>query len=137
VRLHHPGPVTAAAFSPDGQVLFTGCAISKEAGEIKERPVGGQAQLWHTATGKPLGPALPHQGPVKDVAFSADGSMALTGGVVRRNPANPGLRGEARLVRAGPNDPLVGQLLVPIMEHPGPVWSVALSPTGQTVVTGS
>src|SRR6202042_2498285 len=35
-----------------------------------------------------------------------------------------------------PDDPRVGQQLGPILEHPEPVRAVALSPTGQTVLTG-
>src|SRR5262249_10240574 len=63
--LKHPADVQAAAFSPDGRRVVTGCK-------------DGTARLWDSATGKPLGVTFQHQGPVSSVAFSADGKMILT-----------------------------------------------------------
>jgi len=39
----------------------------------------GEARLWETATGKPLGPPLQHQAVVSAVAFSRNGETVLTG----------------------------------------------------------
>src|SRR5207245_2883929 len=88
--LAHRGPVTAAAFSPDGKVVVTGCGVSssREVGKGAARkwvvtlgPVveNREARLWDTATGKPIGSPLAHQDGVNAVAFRPDGKAVLTG----------------------------------------------------------
>jgi WD40 repeat protein len=64
VPLWHQGAVTAAVFSPDGQVVLTGCD-------------DGTARFWDTATGRPLTAPLRH-GPIKRVAYAPDGRTAMT-----------------------------------------------------------
>ncbi len=63
--LSHKDAVNAVAFSPDGKTVLTGSGDKS-------------AQLWETATGKPLGPPLQHQNTVTAVAFSPDGKTVLT-----------------------------------------------------------
>ena len=63
----HEAEVYSVALSPDGLTALTG-------GE------GNAARFWDVATGKPLGPALVHQGFVDAIAFSPNGRKALTGG---------------------------------------------------------
>ena len=116
--LAHGAAVEAAAFGPDGKVVLTG---------------GDQtARLWDAGhrRGRPV---LRHRGPVKAAAFSPDGRFLATGSAVATSEAEGrrGTPGEARLWRVGN-----GQLLHPPLPHPGPVWSVAFSPTGQTLLTG-
>jgi len=136
VVLRHPGPVVTAAFSPDGRVIVTGCRVA-EGKEEPGRETLGVARLWRSDTGEALGPPLPHQGPVLAAAFSPDGRVALTGGIIRGNAASPGARGEARLWAAASDDARVGQRLGPVLEHPRPVRSVAFSRSGQTILTGA
>ncbi len=62
----HESPVATAAFSPDGKFVVTGSDDHT-------------AQLWNTATGKPVGWPLQHPGPVWAVAFSPNGETVLTG----------------------------------------------------------
>jgi WD40 repeat protein len=59
--------VASAAFSPDGRAVLIG---GKD----------GAAGLWETAAGLPLGPRLPHTGPVGSAAFSPDGRLFATAG---------------------------------------------------------
>jgi len=133
----HPGPVTAVAFSPNGQVVLSGCAFARRSADMKNESAVGEARLWDAASGKPLAAAMPHPGPVRSVAFGPEGRVVLTGGVApgAAQTSKPG--GAARLWRAAPDDPLVGQPLSPFLEHPEPVWSLTLSPSGKTILTGA
>src|SRR5262249_11760235 len=63
--LHHPGYVTAVAFSPDGKTALTG-------GEDRT------ARLWDAATGQRIGKPFQHEGTVSAVACSPDGKILLT-----------------------------------------------------------
>jgi eukaryotic-like serine/threonine-protein kinase len=106
--LPHPKGSRAVAFSPDGRSILTG---SWE----------GTVQLWHAATGKPLGPPLQFQGEITSVAFSSDGRLFVTGGAGKT----------AQVWEAA-----TGRLLGPPLPHPHSVHAVAFSPDGRTVLTG-
>jgi WD40 repeat protein len=101
-------PVTAVAFSPDGEHALSGCT-------------DGTARLWHIATGQSLAPLLRHESAVWAVAFSPDGTRVLTG------CAN----GTAWLWRAE-----TGESVVAPLTHPLLVSSLAFSPDGRYVLTG-
>ena len=118
--LKHRGAVGAATFSPDGMVVLTGSADT--------------AQLWDVGTGKPAGPPLECQGVVYAVAFSPDGKTVLTGGgsSIIHALGDPVQWGEAQLWNVG-----TGKAIGPRLEHHGHVSSVAFSPDGQTMLTGS
>jgi WD40 repeat protein len=64
--LPHVAEVRAVALSPDGRTLLTGSAYRS-------------AQLWDVANGERLGQPLEHQSTVQAVAFSPDGQLILTG----------------------------------------------------------
>jgi WD40 repeat protein len=154
--LRHPAEVCAAAFSPDGKLLGTGCGSTILA-------TAGVFQLWDARTGKRAGPPLGPAGLGSPAAFSPDGKLVLTGHPDRdiqlwdratRRPAGPPLRhggawraqfsrdgryivtggfdGEARIWEAATGKP-VGQPL----RHQWVVSAVDFSPDGQTVLTGS
>ncbi len=105
---YHGDWVDAAAFSPDGKTIVTGC-------------VDKTALLWDVATGRPLGQPMEHSDVVKVVAFSPNGKTVLTGSWDKT----------VRLWDAATGRPL-GQPL----EHSGWVYSVAFSPDGKTILTG-
>ena len=111
----HPGPVVAAAFSHDGKTVLT----VTYSGPYIVTPVTSQgrtgearvvrtdeARLWDAATGKPIAAPMLHRGPVRAVAFSADGRACLTG--------SDG--GEARLWDAATGKPIAAPMI-----HRGPV----------------
>jgi WD40 repeat protein len=107
--LAHPAWVRAAAFSPDGEHIATGCddAIVRVYGE------GGR--------GEPVA-LRGHGGPVASVAFSPDG----------RRIAAASFDHTARIFRADG----AGEALA-LRGHGGPVRSVAFSPDGRRVATAS
>jgi WD40 repeat protein/tetratricopeptide (TPR) repeat protein len=105
----------SVAFSPDRKTKATG-----------SRDMA--ARVWDTKTDLPIGPPLEPEGPgtadePTRVSFSPEGKTV----VVR---CNHGTR--VRLVNAATGLP-IGKPL----EHQGPVSSVAFSPDGKTVLTGS
>jgi WD40 repeat protein len=78
--MRHPGRVKAVAFSADGELAATGCVMEEDDPEKRVHVIsGGEARLWRTATGRPIGPPLPHRAPVWAVAFSPGSRLLLTG----------------------------------------------------------
>lgn len=105
----HTNWVTTVAYSPDGMRLATG---SRD----------GTWRLWDVATGREL-MAVQSQSPwVNALAFSSDGKVLATG------------------LASAPSiklwDAMTGRP-VAILEGQGSIWSVAFSPDGKWLVTGS
>ena len=146
----------AAAFSPDGRTILTGC-------------MDNYSRLWNVATGQLIGQPLLHQGGVMAVAFSPDGKTLLTGSLEGRASSGTLLRAcpvddpcctkerstpspSARMdfLRSPPAmmapcalwDPAVGGPIGPPLTHPRnaggnrlQVHETAFSPDGTTVLT--
>jgi WD40 repeat protein/tetratricopeptide (TPR) repeat protein len=74
--LRHSWPgVYVMTFSPDGRLLATASQTPNE-----DPFVFGEVRLWDAATGRALGPPLPHANWVAALAFSPDGKVLVTGG---------------------------------------------------------
>ncbi|MGP0069259.1 MAG: protein kinase domain-containing protein [Isosphaeraceae bacterium] len=116
--LMQPGPVEAAAISPDGRLILIGCGPVDGDGEV----VGGVAQLWDAETGQPAGRGLMHSDTVKSVAFSPDGKTVLTGC-------------DDTMARLWDRE--TGQHVGVPQPHGFPVLALAFSPDGKTVVSGA
>lgn len=107
--LTHEDNVGIVAFSPKGDLFLTVTVH--------------QAQVWETATQKPRGGALEHEGAsLKAATFSPDGSKVLTGGSDSR----------ARLW-----DALTGRPINKPVSCSARVMCVAFNPDGNTFVTGA
>jgi WD40 repeat protein/serine/threonine protein kinase len=151
--LRHDRPVTAVAFSPDGQIFVT------ESG-LRDPNAKGRQQLWDTR-GQPLGPPQEYVPGALSVTFSPNGEQLWTGhwdctarlwDVATRKPVRslltngpvsdfafrPG--GKALLIgsygqSAQVWDPATGVPLSPALLHDKPVYSVAFSPDGKFLLT--
>ncbi len=118
----HNGVVWGVAFSPDGKILASGSTDTT-------------VRLWKVSNGEPFGGSLRgHDNTVFGVTFSPDGKTLASAAASGSND------GEVRLW-----DVPSGNLLPisPLLHHPLPgqssTWarSVAFSPTGEILATGS
>jgi WD40 repeat protein len=116
----HQTSVESVAFSPDGEMIVTGS---------EDRTV----RLWKL-NGNPIGQPFRHESPVESVAFSPNGTMIVSGTRGSFDSFfNMGEKnGFLRLWDA--NSSLIGQ---PFLGHQKSVESVAFSPDGEMIVTGS
>ncbi|WP_165233310.1 WD40 repeat domain-containing serine/threonine protein kinase [Aquisphaera insulae] len=106
--LTHDGPVTAAAFSPDGTRILSG-------GE------DAAARAWDVASSRPLGPAAVQPAAVTALAFSPDGRGVL---VARGD-------GVARILDAEALQPTGVEV-----RHAAEIQAVAFRPDGSRFLTG-
>ena len=72
---HKGNSVNALAFSPTGKLPD---GRLPNGGLIVTASADGTAQVWETASGKPIGQLLKHKGAILDVAFSPDGKYVAT-----------------------------------------------------------
>ncbi|MGV9386639.1 nSTAND1 domain-containing NTPase [Nonomuraea sp. NPDC003707] len=123
------GDVYSVAFSPDGRTLAS-TSIGPGTGDGRGE---GKVRLWDLATRRQIGaPLIDPDGEVTSVAFSPDGRLLASGGgyISERNKKVWGrvlLWNVATHRRSG----------APLREPNGEVTSVAFSPDGRTLASGS
>jgi WD40 repeat protein len=120
----HTDGVWSVAFSPDGQTLASGSGDDT-------------IILWEVTTGQPIGgPLAGHTDGVRSVAFSPDGQTLASASCKKRDEEDILPRctqGEIILWAVTTGQPIGG----PLAGHTDDVWSVAFSPDGQTLASGS
>jgi WD40 repeat protein/tetratricopeptide (TPR) repeat protein len=155
--LPHPDAITGLTFSADGKVIVTGCG----------RPARGEAQVWDTATGRPLGPPQRMTSPVTRVVLTPDGrTLIATPQFISANDRLTGrslgqplpiqsdsvaFSGDGRIAvvgQTGGNGETQSAVLLdipdPSRRHVGKplplaghLWAVDIDSRGETVVTAS
>jgi WD40 repeat protein len=155
----HTGPVNAVAFSPDARLVVTG------SGSVLGESHDNSVRIWDAATGRQIRSFIGHGDSVKSVAFSPDGHLILTGGgeffghntdnqgIGSGSPASasevvipiPDKKSGGVDVPAGSTadntvrlwDVATGKEIRSFKGHSNEVKSVAFSPDGRFVLTGS
>jgi WD40 repeat protein/tRNA A-37 threonylcarbamoyl transferase component Bud32 len=125
-RLHsfqHGNRVRAVAFSPDGRLAATGTGNdSRDPKAPTPRVPEGEVRLWNTATGRPVGPPLPHPDTVWCLGFTPGGRMLVTG---------------ARDAKIRVFLVASGEQLGELQKLDGTVANLAISPDGALVLAAS
>ncbi len=123
-----PVGVQSVAFSPDGQAIASAsCAALNE----RSLCVLGELIVWDVTTGNPLRQFVGHVGAIQSVDFSPDGQTLVSGGCGLGDGLNC-TQGEVILWNA-----YTGEELRTLQGHQGTVRSVAFSPDGTRIISGS
>jgi len=129
----HEDMVTSGAFSPDGRRIVTGSGDKT-------------AKVWDADNGRELLTLKGHTEIVTSVAFSPDGRRIVTGSLDETAKVWDAENGRELLVLKGhKGEGISGEILIPagrwrwiiVGAHTGAVMSVAFSPDGRRILTGS
>jgi WD40 repeat protein len=125
----HTGDVRSVAFSPDGRLLASGSCGRWESGIDC---VQGEIKLWDVATGSLVRTLSGHTDWVRSVAFSPDGRLLASGSCGKFENNIYCVQGEIKLW-----DVATGSLVRTLSGHTSWVNSVAFSPDGRLLASGS
>jgi WD40 repeat protein len=90
-------------------------------------------RLWDAQTGQPVGePFKGHDGSIYDIAFSPDSRRLASGGCAKEQANGTCLKGEIRMWNTENRQPVAS-----IEAHNDAVLSLAFSPDGKTLASGS
>jgi WD40 repeat protein len=116
----HTGSVWSVAFSPDGRLLASGSGY-----------LDYTIKLWDVASGREVRTLSGHTDSVYSVAFSPDGRLLASGSCSKIENYSC-VQGEIKLW-----DVATGSLVRTLSGHTHNVWSVAFSPDGRLLASGS
>ena len=124
----HQDCVFCVAFSPDGQRLASGAARRDKTVRLWRVSDGGLQRNWEVSATA-----------VKSVAFCPDGAVLASGGGRTDHSVSFWQVDQGTLLRKIAGIPLLGSSAAPLQTtgHSGSVLSVAFSPDGTTLATGS
>ena len=128
----HAGGVLSVAFSADGRLALSGGCDAH--GTNPYYCGTGSMKLWDAATGKEVRKFAARDTEVRAVAFSPDGGSVLSGGCREWDAKNGTtcIEGTVRLW-----DAASGEQLRSLRGHSERVMTVAFSPDGRTILSGS
>ncbi|MHC4572732.1 MAG: WD40 repeat domain-containing protein [Planctomycetota bacterium] len=145
IKFDSPVRANAIAFSPDGKILASGGRARAVKGFIPANVTSDDGsfavRLWDAATGKELKRFETGNDPVSSLAFSPDGLvLASAHGIMEKKPRiGPG----GRMVRPVSSNTIrlwdvrTGKQAASLKGHSDAVTSVAFSPDGKVLATGS
>eukprot|EP00873_Tetraselmis_striata_P021510 jgi/Tetstr1/441774/TSEL_029991.t1 len=119
----HSSVVFSVAFSPDGKTVASGSA-------------DGTVRLWDAASGAAVATLAGHSDRVTSVAFSPDGKTVASGSADNTVRLWDAASGAAVATLAG-HSRQAARRVATLAGHSGEVISVAFSPDGKTVASGS
>jgi WD40 repeat protein/energy-coupling factor transporter ATP-binding protein EcfA2 len=126
----HSGDVLSLAFSPDSKIMASGSFIKVDGSSL---PGKGEIYLWDVATHERIGsPLIGNDSPVYSLAFSSKGALASGGG--GKDYYGDSARGYSIVLWNVAKGQTLG---LPLVGHKDEVLSLAFSPDGQVLASGS